>query len=76
MYARRILKTATLACARDGRRRRRCALDQVGLELATPLTLDPHAQNEGPTHNLLQQIYEPLIVRDLPGNLSARPDDR
>ena len=24
------------------------------------LTLDPHAQNEGPTHNLLQQIYEPL----------------
>jgi peptide/nickel transport system substrate-binding protein len=33
------------------------------------LTLDPHAQNEGPTHNLLQQIYEPLIIRDLSGKL-------
>ena len=28
------------------------------------LTLDPHAQNEGPTHALGHQIYEPLIVRD------------
>ena len=28
------------------------------------LTLDPHAQNEGPTHNLMQQIYEPLLIRD------------
>jgi peptide/nickel transport system substrate-binding protein len=33
------------------------------------LTLDPHAQNEGPTHGLLQQIYEPLIIRDLAGKL-------
>ena len=33
------------------------------------LTLDPYAQNEGPTHNLLQQIYEPLIIRDLEGRL-------
>ena len=33
------------------------------------LTLDPHAQNEGPTHNMLQQIYEPLITRDVQGNL-------
>jgi peptide/nickel transport system substrate-binding protein len=33
------------------------------------LTLDPHAQNEGPTHTLLQQIYEPLILRHLDGKL-------
>jgi len=31
------------------------------------LTLDPHAQNEGPTHTLNHQIYEPLIVRDHTG---------
>src|SRR5262245_58730275 len=31
------------------------------------LTLDPHAQNEGPTHNLLQNVYEPLILRDHTG---------
>jgi peptide/nickel transport system substrate-binding protein len=35
------------------------------------LTLDPHAQNEGPTHNLLHQIYEPLIIRDAKGKLLA-----
>ena len=33
------------------------------------LTLDPHAQNEGPTHNLLQNIYEALILRDHTGKL-------
>ncbi len=31
------------------------------------LTLDPHAQNEGPTHTLAHQIYEPLLVRDVTG---------
>ncbi len=31
------------------------------------LTLDPHAQNEGPTHALAQQIYEPLVLRDMTG---------
>ena len=69
MYARRILKTATLlgalmmiAGAADARSIRWARSGDA-------LTLDPHAQNEGPTHNLLQQIYEPLIVRDLPGNL-------
>ncbi|MEL7184070.1 MAG: ABC transporter substrate-binding protein, partial [Pseudomonadota bacterium] len=31
------------------------------------LTLDPHAQNEGPTHTLAHQIYEPLIIRDQTG---------
>lgn len=29
------------------------------------LTLDPHAQNEGPTHALAHQIYEPLISPDM-----------
>jgi peptide/nickel transport system substrate-binding protein len=31
--------------------------------VADALTLDPHAQNEGPTHNLNHQIYEPLLLR-------------
>ena len=33
------------------------------------LTLDPHSQNEGPTHNLLQNIYEPLMLREHTGKL-------
>jgi peptide/nickel transport system substrate-binding protein len=33
------------------------------------LTLDPHAQNESPTHNLNHQIYEPLLIRDHAGNV-------
>jgi peptide/nickel transport system substrate-binding protein len=33
------------------------------------LTLDPHAQNEGPTHNVLHLIYEPLILRERTGKL-------
>ena len=28
------------------------------------LTLDPHAQNEGPTHVLQHQLSEPLLIRD------------
>ncbi len=31
------------------------------------LTLDPHAQNEGPTATMLHQIYEPLVMRDHSG---------
>ncbi|MCG7494332.1 ABC transporter substrate-binding protein [Thalassobius sp. Cn5-15] len=31
------------------------------------LTLDPHAQNEGPTHTIRHQMYEPLIIRDVSG---------
>ena len=30
------------------------------------LTLDP-AQNEGPTHTVRHQMYEPLIIRDVTG---------
>ncbi|HWE17037.1 MAG TPA: ABC transporter substrate-binding protein [Hyphomicrobiaceae bacterium] len=33
------------------------------------LTLDPHAQNESPTHNLMHQLYEPLLIRDHTGKL-------
>ncbi len=35
------------------------------------LTLDPHAVNEGSTHALNHQIYEPLLIRDQTGNLEA-----
>ncbi|NSX53395.1 ABC transporter substrate-binding protein [Parasulfitobacter algicola] len=35
------------------------------------LTLDPHAQNEGPTHTVAHQIYEPLLIRDTTGAFEA-----
>jgi peptide/nickel transport system substrate-binding protein len=31
------------------------------------LTLDPHAQNEGPTSAMAHQMMEPLIMRDMTG---------
>jgi peptide/nickel transport system substrate-binding protein len=33
------------------------------------LTMDPHAQNEGPTTTLAHQIYEPLVTRSVDGSL-------
>jgi peptide/nickel transport system substrate-binding protein len=36
------------------------------------LTLDPHSQNEGPTHNLNHHIYETLVDRATDGTLSPR----
>ncbi|MEO1330904.1 MAG: ABC transporter substrate-binding protein [Pseudomonadota bacterium] len=33
------------------------------------LTLDPHAQNEGPTHTLAHQMYEGLLQRDMAGQI-------
>ena len=33
------------------------------------LTMDPHAQNEGPTHTLAHQIYEGLLQRDMAGQI-------
>ena len=33
------------------------------------LTLDPHAQNEGPTHTLAHQMYEGLLHRDMAGQI-------
>ena len=31
------------------------------------LTMDPHAQNEGPTHALSHQIYDSLLQRNMSG---------
>ena len=33
------------------------------------LTMDPHGQNEGPTHTLAHQIYEGLLQRDMSGQI-------
>ena len=33
------------------------------------LTLDPHAQNEGQTHTVSHQMYEPLLQRDMAGEI-------
>jgi peptide/nickel transport system substrate-binding protein len=33
------------------------------------LTIDPHAQNEGPTHAMLHHLYEPLAMRNQKGDL-------
>ncbi|MCL5775922.1 ABC transporter substrate-binding protein [Limibaculum sp. FT325] len=33
------------------------------------LTLDPHAQNEGPTHTMSHQVYETLLHRDMAGKI-------
>jgi len=36
------------------------------------LTLDPHSQNQGVTHNFAHHIYETLVEREVDGTLSAR----
>lgn len=36
------------------------------------LTMDPHAQNEGPTHVLSHQVYDTLVFRDQDMNLQPR----
>jgi peptide/nickel transport system substrate-binding protein len=36
------------------------------------LTLDPHSQNEGPTHTLNHHIYETLVGRATDGTLTPR----
>ena len=36
------------------------------------LTLDPHSQNQGVTHNFAHHIYETLVDRDIEGTLQAR----
>ena len=33
------------------------------------ITMDPHAQNEGPTHALAHQIYDSLLQRDMSGSI-------
>jgi peptide/nickel transport system substrate-binding protein len=69
MYLRSIL-TAAAALAALGMAA--AAADARSLKwarTADALTLDPHAQNEGPTHNLMHQIYEPLLIRDAAGKV-------
>ena len=36
---------------------------------ADALTFDPHSQNEGPTTNLINQVYETILERDLAAKL-------
>ncbi|ARU01202.1 ABC transporter substrate-binding protein [Yoonia vestfoldensis] len=36
------------------------------------LTLDPHSQNQGPTHNFAHHVYETLMDRDVEGTLTPR----
>lgn len=36
------------------------------------LTMDPHSQNEGPTHTLNHHVYETLVGRALDGSLTPR----
>lgn len=36
------------------------------------LTLDPHSQNQGVTHNFAHHIYETLVDRDVEGTLQPR----
>ena len=40
------------------------AMHAGGKYLGDALTLDPHAQNEGPTSAMNAHVYEPLISRD------------
>ena len=40
--------------------------------VADALTLDPHSQNEGPTHTLNHHIYETLVGRAVDGTLTPR----
>ena len=69
MSSRTILKTATLLAALVLVAGAADARTIKWARSGDALTLDPHAQNEGPTHNLLHQIYEPLILRDRTGKL-------
>ena len=36
------------------------------------LTLDPHAQNEGPTHMVSRQVYEGLVTHDIGMNIQPQ----
>src|SRR5262245_42194361 len=69
MYRRTILMTATLLAALAMAASAADARSIKWARSGDALTLDPHAQNEGPTHNLLHLIYEPLVLRDIDGKL-------
>ena len=55
-----LLATTTIAASADTIRWARAG---------DALTLDPHAQNEGPTSALAHQIMEPLVMRDMEGTI-------
>jgi peptide/nickel transport system substrate-binding protein len=57
-----VLTTSLLATAADARTLR-------WARSGDSLTLDPHAQNEGPTHAMSHHIYEPLLQRDMEGKI-------
>ena len=39
------------------------------------LTLDPHAQNEGPTHMVARQVYESLVTRGIDMSIEPQLSD-
>jgi peptide/nickel transport system substrate-binding protein len=65
MHRRRVVQAAALfavLCLMTG------SLDARPIRWARSqdaLTLDPYGQNEGPTHNLMHLLYEPLVDRDV-----------
>ncbi|MEM7074916.1 MAG: ABC transporter substrate-binding protein [Pseudomonadota bacterium] len=67
MYTKTVLATLLLASTALGASAEALRWARAG----DSLTLDPHAQNEGPTHTLAHQIYEPLIIRDHSGAFQA-----
>src|SRR5262245_17678199 len=69
MFARTTLKTVTFLTALAMVAGAADARAVKWARSGDALTLDPHAQNEGPTHNLLHLMYEPLILRDRTGQL-------
>ena len=69
MYSRSMLKLAAAAAVLALAAGQADARALKWARSGDALTLDPHAQNEGPTHNLLHQIYEPLIIRDHTGKM-------
>ncbi len=64
MMKKLLLATAVAACAAGSMAQ---AETLRWARAGDALTLDPHAQNEGPTSALLHQIMEPLVMRDMTG---------
>ncbi len=62
-YSRTILATSILALVAGAASAETLRWARAG----DSLTLDPHAQNEGPTSALAHQIMEPLVMRDMTG---------
>jgi peptide/nickel transport system substrate-binding protein len=69
LMARRVLFVASLIALLCAGLTPSSASTIVWARSSDALTLDPHAVNEGPTHTLNHQIYEPLLIRDTRGRL-------